>query len=240
MLITSGEIKDNYARVKEQAGNAAIRSGRKPEDVKLIVVSKGQPVEVVLAAVEAGITVFGENYPEEAVSKIADLDETPKLEWHMIGHLQSRKAKLVCAYFDWMHSLDSLRLAEKLARILREGDQRLPVLLEFNVGGEASKYGWWAADPKRWDDLLPELEAVFAFDELDVRGLMTMPPLTTSPHEAEVYFQQLGQLRDFLRRRFSRNSMPELSMGTSVDFVNAIHAGATMVRIGQAILGARR
>ncbi len=239
MTINSAEIRSNYARVMEQIGHAAVQSGRKAQDVKLIVVSKGQPVQVIRAAIEAGITVFGENYPEEAVSKITALEDQPGLEWHMIGHLQSRKAKLVCAHFQLMHSLDSLRLAEKMARILQEHKRRLPVLLEFNVGGEASKYGWQAADPFQWEALLPDLEVIFSFNELDIRGVMTMPPLTVSPDEAYAYFVCLRRLRDFLKQRFPKAELSELSMGTSADYLHAIRAGATMLRIGQAILGAR-
>ncbi len=239
MTITSAAIRENYIRVREQVINAAISCGRRPEDVKLVVVSKGHPVEVVRSAIEAGITLFGENYPEEAVLKISSIGYQPGLEWHMIGHLQSRKARLVCAHFDWMHSLDSLRLAEKMARILQEQNRRLPVLLEFNVGGEASKYGWQVADPDQCEVLIPELEAIFNLKELDIRGLMTMPPLTVSPEEAYGYFIRLSQLRDFLQKVFPSAKLTELSMGTSADFIHAIRAGATMVRIGQAILGAR-
>ncbi len=203
-----------------------------------MVVSKGQPAEVIQAAVLAGVRIFGENYPEETVEKIQNTTEAD-VEWHMIGHLQSRKARLVCAHFQYMHSLDSLHLAEKLERILVESGRILPVLLEFNVGDEISKGGWQAADPQTWPGLLPEIEQILKLEHLQVRGLMTMPPLTVRPDQARIYFQRLAKLRDFFRGHFPDQNWDELSMGTSSDFEVAIEEGATFVRIGTSILGPR-
>jgi pyridoxal phosphate enzyme (YggS family) len=232
------EIPQNLASVNEKISAAAKRSDRDPAEVKLVVVSKGQPIEVILAAVEAGVHIFGENYPEETVAKIHSL-AAKDIEWHMIGHLQSRKARLVSNHFQYMHSLDSLHLAEKLDKLLAETSRVLPVLLEFNVGPELSKSGWQADKPGTWSELLPEVEKILSLQQLKVHGLMTMPPLTVTPDEARVYFKRLVSLRDFLRGCFPEQTWDELSMGTSSDFEVAIEEGATFIRIGTSILGPR-
>ncbi|MRS03227.1 YggS family pyridoxal phosphate-dependent enzyme [bacterium] len=231
-------IQNNLSAVTEKMIAAAMRAGRDPEEVKLVVVSKGQPVEVIQAAISAGVRIFGENYPEESVEKIRATIEAG-VEWHMIGHLQSRKARLVSGNFQYMHSLDSLHLAEKLDRILAENERNLPVLLEFNVGIEASKGGWQASGPQSWSGLLPDIEQILKLPHLKVRGLMTMPPLTVSPEEARIYFKRLAELRDYFRGCFPDQTWNELSMGTSSDFEVAIEEGATFVRIGTSILGPR-
>lgn len=231
-------IQNNLAQVTEKIEIAAHGAGRNPDEVKLVVVSKGQPLVVIQAAIAAGVRLFGENYPEETVAKIQGT-ANDEIEWHMIGHLQSRKARLVCDHFKYMHSLDSLHLAEKLERILTESGRILPVLLEFNVGTEVSKSGWQADDAESWPGLLPEIEAILKLVHLEVRGLMTMPPLTATPDQARVYFKRLAALRDYLRKSFPEQIWDELSMGTSSDFEAAIQEGATFVRIGTSILGPR-
>ena len=231
-------IQNNLAQVTEKIQTAAHRAGRNPDKVKLVVVSKGQPLEVIQAAIAAGVRIFGENYPEETAAKI-QAAANDNVEWHMIGHLQSRKARLVCDHFQYMHSLDSLHLAEKLERILADSGRILPVLLEFNVGTEVSKSGWQANDAETWPGLLPEIVAILKLTHLEVHGLMTMPPLTVSPDQAQVYFKRLVSLRDYLRRSFPDQTWDELSMGTSSDFEAAIQEGATFVRIGTSILGPR-
>lgn len=239
MVLDALTIRQNYLRVLEQIHQAAQRSGRDPSQIRLVVVTKGQPVEAIQAVVQAGAKFLGENYPEEALPKMGALRGYP-VEWHMIGHLQSRKARLVAQFFDWFEALDSLRLAQKLERALAEQERRLPVLLEFNVGGEESKSGWRAETPEIWSALLPEIELILSTcPHLDVRGIMTMPPLTADPHQARQYFAHSRHLRDFLARAFPNTSWDELSMGTSADFPLAIEEGATIVRVGQAILGPR-
>lgn len=203
-----------------------------------MVVSKAQPVEVIQGAIEAGIREFGENYPEEAAPKINQI-QNRTIRWHMIGHLQSRKAKIVAEHFHWFHALDSLRLAEKLNRELSQRNRTMPVLLEFNVGGEESKAGWPAADETNWPRLAEEIAPVLQIPCLEIRGLMTMPPLELEVEKARVYFAKLRKLRDFLVERLAPLHLPELSMGTSIDFEAAVEEGATIVRIGQAILGPR-
>jgi hypothetical protein len=232
-------IRERYARVVDTI-SASARQGRRAGDViRLVVVTKTHPVEIVRAAIEAGAKILGENYAEEAANKIAVLGPLSGVEWHMIGHVQSRKAQLVAQHFDLIHSLDSLRLAERLNRSAAAAGRNLPVLLEFNVSGENSKHGWVAADEAQWAGLMPEVQAVAALTNLKVRGLMTMPPLSTDPEAGRNYFKQLRRLRDFLRKQVPAAEWEELSMGTSADFAVAVEEGATLVRVGQAILGPR-
>lgn len=234
------EIKNNAEVIQEQIAQAAVSSGRNAAAVKLITVTKTKPIEVVLAAAEAGLTLFGENYPEETVEKLEPVKAAfPQVEWHMIGHLQSRKAKLVAAHFDMMHSLDSTRLAEKLDKQLQAQHKKLPVLLEMNVSGESSKGGWNAWDEKQWDGLRPEIEQILALDGLIIQGLMTMPPLLPDPEAVRPFFVRLRQLRDWLAQSYPQANWQELSMGTSADYLVAVEEGATYVRIGTAIVGAR-
>ncbi len=239
MPLSVEEIRANYLRVQEEIHQTALKWGRNPEEIRIVVVSKSQPLEVVEAAIKAGIRCFGENYPEEAVDKINAFRDVEGIEWHMIGHLQSRKAKLVATYFDWMHSLDSVRISEKLERLMVEQNKPLKVLLEFNVGDEVSKYGWKAGDQNCWFELISEIEQIRQFPHLQICGLMTMPPLTATLEEAQGYFRKLLQLRDFLQEKVPDLNLKELSMGTSADYLAAVIEGATMVRIGQAILGPR-
>ncbi len=231
-------IARRYTQVLERIAAAAQRAGRRPEAVRLVVVTKGQPVEKALAAVAAGARDLGENYPEEGVQKMAAVHATG-LRWHMIGHVQRRKARLVVTHYDWLHSLDRLPLAQRLERLAAEAGRVLPVLLEFNVGGEASKSGWPAWDEAQWEHLLPEVEAVVALPHLAVRGVMTVPPPVSEPERARPFFRRLRRLRDFLARRFPQAAWEELSMGMSADFEVAVEEGATFVRVGTAILGPR-
>jgi len=239
MPLSVDEIRKNYLKVQEEIQRTALNCTRNPDEIRIVVVSKSQPLEKIEAAIKAGIRNFGENYPEEAVEKISAFQNVEGIEWHMIGHLQSRKAKLIPAYFDWMHSLDSLRIAEKLERLLSEQNKHLKVLLEFNVGGEISKYGWSASDPDRWVELVGEIEQIQQYPHLQICGLMTMPPMTVTLQEARGYFRKLRHLRDFLQDKLPSLNLAQLSMGTSADYPAAILEGATMVRIGQAILGPR-
>lgn len=229
-------IRQRYERVLDQIAEAASRRGAAP--ARLVVVTKSQPLEVVRAAVEAGARLFGENYAEEGAAKISALQDSA-VEWHMIGHVQSRKAALVAAHFSMLHSLDSLKLAARLERFCADLNRRLPVLLEVNVGGEESKFGFPAWDESRWPDLLPVLAPLTEFPHLAVRGLMTMPPYFDDPERARPYFRRMRRLQEFLAARLPQADWSELSMGTSVDFVAAVEEGATLVRVGQAILGPR-
>ena len=233
-------IRENYRQTLDRIASAARKSGREPEDVRLVVVTKSQPIQVLQAAMEAGVRVFGENYPEEAVTKIESLAGQSGVEWHMIGHVQSRKARLVADHFALLHSLDSLKLARRLDRFAAERERILPVLLEFNVGGEESKAGWDASEEPGWDAFLPDVSAILDLPALRVSGLMTMPPLETNAEAARRYFQRLRHLRDSLASKFPQADWHELSMGTSADHVVAVEEGATLVRVGTAIVGVRK
>lgn len=232
-------IQKRYEQVVERIQRAADLAGRDTADVRLVVVTKAQPVEVIRAAITAGAHILGENYPEETLPKIQAVGENAGVEWHMIGHLQSRKSGIVAEHFAMLHSLDSLRLAERLDRQLAERGRTLPVLLECNVGGEESKAGWPAVDETQWDALLPDVERVLAFPHLNVRGLMTMPPLYEDPEKTRPFFIRLRRLAEYLSARFGAGHFKELSMGTSADFEAAVQEGATFVRVGSAILGPR-
>jgi len=239
MTIAAEQLRANYEKILERIGKAAKASGRDAKAIHLVVVTKKQPANVICTALDAGIRSFGENYPEEALPKIEAIEPVEGLEWHMIGHLQSRKAKLVCDHFQRLHSLDSLHLAVKLEALLSEQQKVLPAFLEFNVGGEESKSGWSAWDESRWETLLPEIKQVTELSHLHIGGLMTMPPLSEDAALTRSYFQKLNRLSHFLAEQLPEVHWPELSMGTSADFEIAIEEGATYVRIGQAILGPR-
>ena len=236
----STRIRERYLHVQEQIVQAAQGSGRDSRAIRLVVVTKAQPMEVVLAAVEAGARILGENYAEEALDRIFALRQGFAVEWHMIGHVQSRKAGLVAQHFDMLHSLDSLKLAARLDRYLSGFGRTMPVLLEANVSGEETKFGWSAWDEKRWSDLLPVFEQILAFPHLQVRGLMTMPPYFDDPERTRPFFRRLRRLQEYLQKNLPRPGWHELSMGTSVDYVAAVQEGATVVRVGQAILGERK
>ena len=239
MTVETSAIRAKLERVLDEIARAAHQNGREPSEIQLVVVTKTQPVETVQAAIEAGAGILGENYPEEAVEKMQTMPVTGRVEWHMIGHLQSRKAKLVARHFDCMHSLDSLSLAERLNRLLENEGRILPVLMEFNVGGEESKYGWQAVDESRWSEFLPIVQRVSELPNLNLQGLMTMPPLFDQPDAVRPMFARLRRLRKYLEDQLPDLHLPHLSMGTSGDFTAAIAEGSTFVRVGTAILGPR-
>jgi pyridoxal phosphate enzyme (YggS family) len=233
-------IRERYLQTLDRIASAAKSVGRDPASIRLVVVTKSQPREVVEAAIEAGATILGENYPEEAVEKIQSISAQSAVEWHMIGHVQSRKARLVAENFNLMQSLDGLKLAERLDRFAGEMVRSLPVLLEFNVGGEDSKSGWLAADASRWDELAASLAPVIGLPHLQVRGLMVMPPIGDEAEASRPFFQRTRRLQAFLRERLPQADWSQLSMGTSSDYEVAVQEGATLVRVGTAIVGPRR
>lgn len=235
-MALSDSIRERYQRVLGQIAEAGLRSGRGA--ARLVVVTKSQPLEVVRAAVEAGISLLGENYAEEAVTKITALGQIA-VEWHMIGHVQSRKAELVAAHFNLLHSLDSLKLAARLDRFCEETGRALPALIEVNVSGEESKFGFPAWDEAAWPDLASTLAGLEQFPRLRVQGLMTMPPYFEDPERTRPYFRRMRRLQEYLAGRLPQFEWSELSMGTSADFIAAVEEGATFVRVGQAILGPR-
>jgi len=235
-LKLSQSIRVNYQRVQERIAESAISSSRSPDDVKLITVTKGKSIETVQAAIAAGAMILGENYPEEGQTKILAASDQYSVQWHMIGHIQSRKARIVCENFNYVHSLDSMKLARRLDRFSGEKKITLPVLLEINVSGEESKFGWRAHRTEDWAGLMAEFSEIVELPNLQVRGLMTIPPIVSDAEDSRPHFQFLRKLRDYLAIQLSNVNWSELSMGMSADFESAIKEGSTMVRIGTAIL----
>ena len=203
-----------------------------------MVVTKGHSIELVRDLVAAGARVLGENYVEDALPKIEALCD-PSIEWHMIGHVQSRKARPVSQYFHCMHSLDRMKVARRLDQFSGEIGKVFPVLIECNLSGEETKFGYPLWDESRWPDFLGEAASLLDFPNLEIRGLMTMPPFDPDPEKSRPYFEKLRRLRDFLSEKFSQAQWRELSMGMSNDYEVAIQEGATIVRVGTAILGPR-
>lgn len=230
-------IGEKLAAVRERIRAAAARAGRPPEEIRLIAVSKGQPPAAIAEALAAGQCEFGENYLEEAAAKIQALPNS--VMWHMIGHVQGRKARGVAELFSSVHSVDSLALAGRLSQFAAAAGKTLPIFLECNVSGEASKYGWAAADPAAWPGLFPAWERIAALPGLRIAGLMTMAPFGTDPEAARLFFRKLRNLRDAARGALSALGLDGLSMGMSDDFEVAVEEGATMLRVGRAIFGPR-
>ncbi|HEX9595957.1 MAG TPA: YggS family pyridoxal phosphate-dependent enzyme, partial [Anaerolineales bacterium] len=219
--------------------NALKQAGRSAEDIGLVVVAKGHPAESVRTLHELGVRDLGESYVQEGRTKQGELATLTGMRWHMIGHVQSRKAEDVAKYFDLVHTVDTLKLATRLDRFAAAAGKQLPILLEVNVSGEASKYGWPARDENSFQSNLTEIENILQFPHVRVQGLMSMAPVTRKPEEARPYFARTRELREELRTRFPQGDWSQLSMGMSADFEAAILEGATLVRIGTAILGPR-
>jgi pyridoxal phosphate enzyme (YggS family) len=231
-------FEERLQSVRERIAAAALRMGRDATGIRMIAVSKGQPAEAVQAAFSAGLREFGENYLEEAEPKIRLLD--PSITWHMIGHLQSRKAKVAAIRFPWIHSIDSLALARRLSRFAADAGKKIAILLECNVTGEASKSGFPAAESASWDGLIREWEQILPLPGLAVAGLMTMAPYSENPETSRPVFRRLRELGERARRDLPQIAWRELSMGMSDDFEQAVEEGATMLRIGRALFGPRR
>jgi PLP dependent protein len=216
---------------------AAERAGRDPAQVRLVAVTKTQPTPAIFEAYGLGLRDLGENRVEEAAAKVPALP--PDIVWHMIGHIQSRKARQAVSLFEFVHSVDSLRLALRLDRIASQGPQPLPVLLEINVSGEKTKSGLpaasWTEDLAQRELLFASVRQVVALPHLKVEGLMTIAPVVAEAEQARPIFHRLRRLRDELSSRFPETAWRHLSMGMTDDFEVAIEEGSTMVRIGRAI-----
>lgn len=237
-------LRQKLHSVQEQIAAAARSAGRNSDKIKLVVVTKKHPIETLRALVGLGVRHLGESYAEEGVVKKEALQPSldkkqASVQWHMVGHLQSRKASIVAQHFDLLHSLDSLKLARRLNRFAEEQDKILPVLLEVNVSGEASKQGFPADKMDSWPDLFPVVEQVLQMAYLKVLGLMSMAPIVSKPEDARPYFEHTRRLRDLLAEQFAETNWAQLSMGMSADFEAAILEGATIVRVGTKILGRR-
>jgi len=225
------DIVENLCAVRAAIAESERTSGRSAGSVELIAVSKTHPVEVIRRAVDAGQFLFGENKVQEAKAKIPDLPA--KLRWHLIGHLQSNKIRQALALFEVIHGVDSVDLLGDIQRIATELGLFPRVLLQVNLAGESSKFGF------PLDKLLAQVERIASVDRVQVEGLMTIPPIAANPEHSRRHFALLRDLRDRLEKEF-RVSLPQLSMGMTADYRIAIEEGATLVRVGTAIFGERR
>jgi PLP dependent protein len=224
------EIADRLGRVGARIAEAAQRAHRPTDEIKLVAVSKGHDAEKVRLALENGQLIFGESKVQEARAKIPLLPS--HLKWYLIGHLQKNKIRHALPLFELIHSMDSLELGQQMQRVAREDGLYPRVLLEVNVAGEGTKFGFTP------EDLSGEMEQLLTLDRLSIEGLMTIPPIAEEAENSRRYFASLRQLRDRLESEFNVK-LPELSMGMSDDFEIAVEEGSTIVRVGTAIFGAR-
>jgi hypothetical protein len=226
-------IQDNLRTIRKKIDTAAGGCGRNPEDITLVGVSKKMPVEKLRQAIDAGLTDLGENYIQEAVDKI-DAIGRPAVCWHFIGHLQSNKARFAVQYFDLIHTVDKIKLAKEIDKQAQKIDKRQKVLVQVNIAEEETKSG---ADAREVVELA---KAVTQFENLELQGLMCMPPFFDDPEDARPYFRHLVKIKEqIVAAGVNDEAMCHLSMGMSHDFAVAIQEGATLVRVGTAIFGSR-
>ncbi len=237
-------IAANIQRVHGRIADACAKSGRDPAGVTLVAITKQQTVATMLAAVEAGAQQLGENRVEEAAAKIPQVNAAASqpVTWHMVGHVQSRKAKQVVPLFELVQSVDSLRLARRFSRLAAEQGCEISALLEINVSGEASKFGFagynWYEDGAVKEQLWREIGEALVLPGLQVKGLMTMAPFHAEESVLRRVFADMRALREALQESLGA-TLPELSMGMTDDYPIAIEEGATMIRVGRAIFGER-
>lgn len=225
-------VTENIKQIRAVIAETAARSGRSPSSVRLMAVTKTVPDERIIEAIKAGIDIIGENYLQEAKRKLDSMGKS--LEWHLIGHLQTNKARLAASLFDMIHSVDRMELARELDRRARAADLIVKILIEVNVSGEVTKSG------TPLTEAIALVRAVAALPNLSIQGLMTMPPYCDDPEEARPFFRRLRELRDEIEaERMPLVEMKELSMGMSGDYAVAIEEGATIVRLGSVIFGER-
>ncbi len=228
-----GSVADNFKSIQHEVRQTAKSCGRDPESVTLIGVSKRKSVDIITRGIEAGADNLGENYIQEAVEKI-DIIGRDRVCWHFIGHLQSNKAKFAVKYFDYIHTVDSAKLAKEIDKQAGKTGKIQNIFMEVNIALESTKTGLKAKEAL---DLAKEISR---FDHLSLKGLMCMPPFFDDPEEARGYFRQLAEIKKEIREaRIPGVSMDHLSMGMSNDFKVAIEEGSTMVRVGTAIFGSR-
>jgi pyridoxal phosphate enzyme (YggS family) len=225
-----GTIAENLERVREQIAQATAKAGRAGDEIQLVAITKTHDAEKVREAIEAGQILFGESRVQEARAKIPELPSN--LRWHFVGHLQKNKIRHALPLFEMIHSVDSLALAEDINRIAEEEGMHPRVLLEVNVAGEGSKFGF---HPEK---LRTEMKALLALPRLSIEGLMTIPPIAEEAEASRKYFVDLRELRDALEKDFDLK-LQQLSMGMTNDFAIAVEEGATLVRVGTAIFGER-
>ena len=232
-IFVSTQIRENLARVKERIQKALVRAGRENEEVKIVAVSKTKPPELIRYAIESGIKDIGENRVQEAIPKIEAVGKD-KVVWHLVGHLQTNKAKKAVCYFDMIQSVDSVKIARKISSYSEEEGKQIPVLVEVNISGESTKFG---IAPEKVKDFVGEISCLRG---IKVKGLMTIGPLTYDKGAVRRAFRKMFGIFDDLRRdRIEGVEMEILSMGMTDDFEVAVEEGTTMVRIGRAIFGER-
>jgi len=238
-VVSFQTIQATLARIEQ----AAQRSGRTGDEIRLIAVSKQKPLADIINAYEAGVRHFGENRSEELEKKAQALSHLTDLKWHFIGHLQSRQSKAVAQYAHYFHALDRLKIAQSLSAKLVEQQRRLSVFIQVNVSGEESKSGFacqnWQQDTSQLEALIEVVKAVHQLPQLDLLGLMTMAPFDVNEQNLRTIFKKIAALSRCLRDKLPEINASQLSMGMSGDFEIAIEEGATHVRIGSAIFGAR-
>ena len=229
-------IAEHIRDVEERIAGAALRAGRNPREISLIAVTKTVPPDRIREAYDAGVRLFGENRVQEFATKAQALADLKGTEWHMIGHLQSNKARAATELFHAVDSVDSLRLLERLNNVAKELGKRIPVLIEINIGGEQAKSGV-GPDSSEFERMLA---ASPSCEHLQIHGLMTVPPYNDDPEQSRPYFRRMGALRDEISsRKLPAVQLATLSMGMSHDFEVAIEEGSTCVRVGTAIFGVR-
>jgi len=223
-------IAANLDHVRERLAIAATKSGRSADDIELVAITKTHPADKVREAIQAGQTLFGESRVQEARTKIPELPSNSR--WHFVGHLQKNKIRHALSLFEMIHSVDSLALAQDIDRIAEEEGLHPRVLLEVNVAGEGSKFGFAPGQ------LRDQMEALLALPRLSIEGLMCIPPIADESDASRKFFVQLREERDRFEKEF-RLKLPQLSMGMTNDFIIAVEEGATLVRVGTAIFGER-
>jgi PLP dependent protein len=226
-------IRDNVAKIQERIAAACARAGRRREDIQLVAISKTFPAESIREAYESGLRDFGENRVQEAATKRPALEDLA-ITWHLVGHLQSNKARRARELFQWVHSIDSEKIARKLEEAAGEGSEKLQLLLEVNLGEEPSKFGAGGKEVIRLAEQVSKLET------LELRGLMVIPPFFEDVERVRPYFRRLRELaKSISGAKLPNVALEHLSMGMTHDFEIAIEEGATMVRVGTGIFGER-
>ncbi|MGB1286931.1 MAG: YggS family pyridoxal phosphate-dependent enzyme [Aggregatilineales bacterium] len=238
-------ITDNIETLRRNIAAACQTAGRSPDEITIVAISKRHPEQAILEAMQTGLMHFGENRVAETQDKVssiaAQVETLPN--WHMVGHIQSRKAKHIPGLFDTVHSVDSVKLAKKLAQSSANANVILNIFLEINISGEASKSGFdayqWTQHKTKRDTLWQQIREIIALPALNVQGFMTMAPHGDNPEATRPIFRDLAMLRDTVQDDLSV-TLPDLSMGMSNDYMVAIEEGATLIRPGTAIFGTRQ
>lgn len=233
------ELKQRLETIKERIKQSALGSGRNPDDIKLVVVTKGKSAAIIKNLVEVGVSKIGESYLNEALFKQELLNEY-EIDWHMIGSIQQKKIKQIIYNFNTIHSVDRLALATELQKRAQQIPKEISVYLELNVSGENTKHGWPVQDENGINALVQDFREIMDMPALIIKGLMTMAPYSSNPEDSRPYFQKLRIIRDILDGEVPQEGQLGLSMGMSGDFEVAIQEGATILRVGSAIVGDRQ